>query len=137
MDDDDHQNFAFLDFVDSTTVLYFWIQVPPSDWAVLTFVLFFFVEATQKSCCIVASGVPHMFCMVATLQYQSCLHTVTLWGQDPNFGLLQLLYRWAAANSEHRFGKQRRILGLGGPSKSCADKKPQKSRHSNPKVPYA
>ena len=33
-----------------------------------------------------------------------CMVTVTLWGQDPNFGPLQLLYRWAAANSEHRFG---------------------------------
>ena len=32
--------------------------------------------------------------------------------------------------------KQRRILGLGGPSKSCADKKPQKSGQSNPKVQY-
>ena len=32
--------------------------------------------------------------------------------------------------------KHRRILGLGGPSKSCADKKPQKSGQSNPNVPY-
>jgi hypothetical protein len=37
-----------------------------------------------------------MFCMVAALQYQSCLQTVTLWGQDPNFGLLQLLYSCTA-----------------------------------------
>ena len=81
-----------------------------------------------------------MFCMVAALQYQSCLQIVTLWGQEPNFGLLHLLYRWAAANSEHRFGNSAesvlRILGLGGPSKSCANKKPQKSGQSNPNVQY-
>ena len=45
-----------------------------------------------------------MFCMVAALQYYFCLLTVSLWGQEPNFGLLQLLYHWPVANSEHRFG---------------------------------
>ena len=67
-----------------------------------------------------------MFCMIAALQYQSCLHIVTLWGQDPNFGPLQLLYRWTAANSEHRFGNSAEFWVKGALAKVVQIKSPKK-----------
>ena len=52
-----------------------------------------------------------MFCMVAALQYQSCLETVTLWGQDPNFGLpkVQGLAVWRGAQARCDFAEALRF----------------------------
>lgn len=69
-------------------------------------------------------------CMVAALQYQSCLQILILWpGPELWTATTSVqLYRWTAANSEHSFGNSAElILGLGGPSKSCVDKKLKKN----------